>query len=51
MKDKLALIVSYFLPRRVKIYAMMDWLDRAKEGVIIVEDSKYIVRVEKTRKV
>jgi hypothetical protein len=51
MRDKLALIVSYFLPRRVKLYAMMDWMDQTKEGVITIEDSEFILRVEKTRKV
>lgn len=49
MKDKLALFISYFLPRRVKLYAMFDWLDWVKEGTITVKDSKFKIVVTKTR--
>jgi hypothetical protein len=45
-----ALIFSYFLPRRIKYYAMLDWMDDYPERVITVECPTYILRIEKIHK-
>jgi hypothetical protein len=51
MKDKLALLFSYFLPYIVKQYATLDWLDRLPHGQMTIEDQnlKYKVVITKTK--
>jgi len=50
MSKTLALIVSYFLPRRVKMYAMLDWFDFVEDGFIEIDCPKYRLRVDKVSK-
>lgn len=45
-----ALIVSYFLPKKVKLYAMLDWFDFVEDGYIEIDCPKYKLRVEKELK-
>lgn len=49
-KRNVALIVSYFLPRKVKLFAMLDWFDWVEEGYIEIDCPKYKLRVEKELK-
>lgn len=48
----LALIVSYFLPKRVKFFAMLDYFDQLPEGtrIITVENKDYKLMLEKLEK-
>jgi hypothetical protein len=48
--NKLALIVSYFLPKRIKYYAMLDWMDECTEGTLTVENPRYILHIHKIQK-
>lgn len=50
MSKALALIVSYFLPKKVKLYAMLDWFDMCESGYIEIDCPKYTLRVDKVTK-
>lgn len=50
MKRFLALTVSYFLPKKVKLYAMLDWFDFVEEGYVEIDCPKYTLRVKKVLK-
>lgn len=50
MTRTLAMIVSYFLPKKVKLYAMLDWFDMCEEGFIEIDCPKYRLRVDKVLK-
>jgi len=46
----LALIISFFLPKKVKLYAMLDWFDMCEEGHVEIDCPKYTLRVDKVVK-
>jgi hypothetical protein len=48
--NKIALIVSYFLPKSVKYYAMLDWMDDLSCDDLTIECPEYTLRVEKVTK-
>lgn len=48
--EKIALLVSYFLPKSVKFYAMLDWMDQASFDDFSVESKDYLFTLSKQRK-
>jgi phage-related protein len=48
--NKLALIVAYFLPKKIKFIAMLDWMDQLSADHLTVECAEYSLRMVKVKK-
>lgn len=46
----LASIIAYFLPKRVKYIAMLDWMDQLLSDHLTVECPEYSLRIVKINK-